>query len=283
MAHAAAGQDPDRCVQIMYGIGGEHDLTERELSHLAGWRGSRPVRVGNGAWTQTQLDVYGELLATAVRFTDVLDDAGPALPTFLPTLVDTAERLWREPDNGIWEIRGEPRHYTHSKLMCWLAANRAAVLADRYGQTGRAQRLRDTRDEIRAATLERGWSERAGAYTQAFGSDDIDASVLMMPIVGFLTATAPRMLATIDAIAAGLTDPRGLIYRYRAVNGMAGEEGTFLLCTFWLAHAYAPGRANRTGAGGVRTRTGPTADLIDSICPDWCTFTQVPQFVGTRA
>jgi GH15 family glucan-1,4-alpha-glucosidase len=269
MTNAAASQLPDHGVQIMYGVGGEHDLTERELAHLTGWRDSRPVRVGNGAWTQTQLDVYGELLATAVRFTDVLDDAGPGLRTFLSGLADTAARAWQEPDNGIWEIRGEPRHYTHSKLLCWLALDRAAVLAHRYGETERARAWRDTRDEIRAAILAHGWSERAGAYAQAFGGDDLDASVLMMPIVGFLPAIDPRMHATIEAISAGLVDRRGLIYRYRAGDGLSGEEGTFLICTFWLAHAYAlAGQIDRAQevfkrAAGYANDIGLLAEQVD--------------------
>lgn len=242
MTSAAATGRPGAHLQIMYGVGGEHDLPERELAHLEGWNGSRPVRVGNGAATQSQLDVYGELLSTACRFADQLDQSDPALAAFLTGVADTAARAWQQPDQGIWEIRGEPRHFLYSKLMCWVALDRAVRLADRIGATARVAQWQCVRDEIRDAILHQGWSPAAGSYTQAFGGDDLDASALMMPIVGFVPADDPRMLATIDAIAERLTDPTGLVYRYHAVtgvDGLSGGEGTFLLCTFWLAHALA--------------------------------------------
>jgi GH15 family glucan-1,4-alpha-glucosidase len=136
-------------------------------------------------------------------------------------------------------MRGEPRHFLYSKLMCWVALDRAVALADRLDATDRVARWKTTRDEIADAILTRGWSDAANAFTQSFGSDDLDASNLMMPIVGFLPADDPRMRATIDAIADRLTDERGLCYRYRSHDGLEGEEGTFLLCTFWLAQALA--------------------------------------------
>ena len=226
-------------LQIMFGIGGERDLTERELPHLAGWRDSRPVRVGNGAWTQRQLDVYGELLGAARRLVEQLGELDPVTQRFLTAAADTAARRWREKDQGIWEIRGEPRDFLYSKLMCWVALDRAIALAPQLGATDRVGRWAAARDEIRAAILAHGWNEKAGAFTQAFGSEDLDASNLMLAITGFLPGDDPRMKATIDATAARLTDKRGLVYRYLAHDGLAGEEGTFLLCTFWLAHAQA--------------------------------------------
>jgi alpha,alpha-trehalase len=226
-------------LQIMFGIGGEHDLTERELPHLRGWRGSTPVRVGNGAWNQRQLDVYGELLDAAALLADQLDSTSPATRRFLATLADTAADRWHEKDQGIWEIRGEPRHFLYSKLMCWVALDRAITLADRLDAGERVATWTKIRDEIADEILTRGWSDDAGAYTQAFGSDALDASNLMMAIVGFVPATDPKMRATIDAIADRLTDEHGLVYRYRAHDGLEGEEGSFLLCTFWLAHALA--------------------------------------------
>jgi alpha,alpha-trehalase len=226
-------------LQIMFGIGGEHDLTERTLDHLSGWRDSRPVRIGNGAWNQRQLDVYGELLDAAHRLPDQVARLGPASRRFLADLADSAAARWHEPDNGIWEIRGEPRHFLYSKLMCWVALDRAITLADRLDASDRVDRWKATRDEIAAAIMTRGWNDAVGAYTQSFGSDDLDASALMMPIVGFISAHDPRMRATIDAIATRLADERGLIYRYLGADGLEGDEGTFLLCTFWLAHAYA--------------------------------------------
>jgi len=226
-------------LQIMYGIGGERDLTERELPHLRGWRQSAPVRGGNGAWNQRQLDAYGELLDAAFRLPDQLDDLLPPTKQFLADLADTAAARWKEKDQGIWEIRGEARHFLYSKLMCWVALDRAIALADRLDAADRVDGWTTTRDEIADAILTQGWSEKAGAFTQSFGSDDLDASNLMMPIVGFIAADDPRMKATIDATAERLTDDRGLVFRYLAHDGLEGEEGTFLLCTFWLAQAQA--------------------------------------------
>jgi alpha,alpha-trehalase len=226
-------------LQIMFGIGGERDLSERSLKHLAGWRGSRPVRVGNGAWDQRQLDVYGELLGAARLLADHLGGLEPSARHFLIEAANTAAARWQEQDQGIWEVRGGPRDFLYSKLMCWAALDCAISLADQLEAHDRVPAWTRTRADIRQAILERGWSERAHAFTQAFGSDDLDASALMMPIIGFLPADDPRMRATIDAIAARLTDERGLVYRYHAHDGLEGEEGTFLLCTFWLAQAQA--------------------------------------------
>jgi GH15 family glucan-1,4-alpha-glucosidase len=240
LADAAASQlQQGMDLQIMFGIGGEHDLSERELPHLSGWRGSRPVRVGNGAWNQRQLDVYGELLGAAWRLAEQLGELDPVTQRFLSAAADTAAARWKEKDQGIWEVRGDPRHFLYSKLMCWVALDRAIALAPQLSAEGKVARWAAVRDEIRAAIVTHGWSEKAGAFTQAFGSEDLDASNLMLAITGFLPGDDPRMKATIDATAERLTDARGLVYRYRAQDGLAGEEGTFLLCTFWLAHAQA--------------------------------------------
>jgi GH15 family glucan-1,4-alpha-glucosidase len=240
MASAAASQvRRGTDLQIMFGIGGERDLTERELPHLTGWRDSAPVRVGNGAWSQRQLDVYGELLDAASRLPDQLRRLEAPTKEFLADLADTAATRWQEQDQGIWEIRGEPRDFLYSKLMCWVALDRAIGLADQLDAQERVDGWKHTREEIAAAILARGWNDEAGAFTQSFGSEDLDASNLMMPIVGFLPADDPRMLATINATAERLTDDRGLVYRYLAHDGLEGEEGTFLLCTFWLAEALA--------------------------------------------
>ena len=240
MAGAVATQiRRDADLQIMFGIGGEHDLSERSLSHLSGWRDSRPVRVGNGAWNQRQIDVYGELLGAARRLRDQLSGLDEVTRNFLVEVADAAAARWEEQDQGIWEVRGDPRDFLYSKLMCWVALDCAIDLADILHAHDRIDRWTTTREQIREAILERGWSEKAAAFTQSFGSDDLDASALMMPIVGFLPATDPRMRSTIDAIAERLTDAHGLVYRYRASDGLAGEEGTFLLCTFWLAQAQA--------------------------------------------
>ena len=224
--------------QIMFGVGGEHDLSERELGHLSGWRDSRPVRVGNGAWNQRQLDVYGELLSAAHRLQERVEEFDPPTRRLFRDLADAAAARWRGPDHGIWEVRGKPRDFLHSKLMCWLALDCGVALRPVL-EMGDAEAWARVRDEIRATILERGWSEEAGAFTQSFGSTALDASTLLMAIVGFLPASDPRMRATIEAIDRGLTDERGLVYRYRSEDGLAGEEGTFLLCTFWLAEAWA--------------------------------------------
>jgi alpha,alpha-trehalase len=240
LADAAAFQrQPANDLQIMFGIGGERDLSERELPHLAGWRDSRPVRVGNGAWGQRQLDVYGELLGAAQRLVDQLGELDPVTKRFLTAAADTAASRWREKDQSIWEIRGEPRAFVYSKLMCWVALDRAIALAGHLGAGDRVAGWTIARDDIRAAIVERGWNERVGAFTQAFDSEDLDASNLMLAITGFLPGDDPRMKATIDATAQRLTDTRGLVYRYLAHDGLPGAEGTFLLCTFWLAQAQA--------------------------------------------
>jgi GH15 family glucan-1,4-alpha-glucosidase len=227
-------------LQIMVGVGGERDLSVRELPHLSGWRDSRPVRIGNAAWSQRQADVYGELLSAVHRLRGQLGKFTSATAGFLADVADAALHRWGEPDHGIWEMRDEPRHFVHSKLMCWVALDRAVVLADVLGAGAeRASRWQDGRDQIRRAILERGWSERAGAFTQTFDGEALDASTLLIPIVGFLPGDDPKVRATVNAIAERLTDRRGLVYRYRVDDGLEGKEGAFLLCTFWLAHALA--------------------------------------------
>src|SRR3954452_24251196 len=258
----------------MFGVGGEHDLSERVLDHLEGWRGSRPVRIGNGAWQQEQVDVYGELLDAAHRLADQLDELDRETRAFLVACADRAAVKWREQDQGIWEQRGEPRDFLYSKVMCWVALDRAVALADRLGAAERVARWRAVRDEIRATVLENGWNEQAGAFVQYFGAMELDASALMMPIVGFLPATDPRMKATIDTIAERLIDERGLVYRYRTeegsnADGLAGEEGTFLLCTFWLAQAQAlagdvdAATATFERAAGYANDVGLLAEEVD--------------------
>jgi alpha,alpha-trehalase len=287
---AAGSLDQDGALQIMFGIGGERDLTERELPQLEGWRHSAPVRVGNAAFRQQQLDVYGELLNAVYRMSDHLfDDAhrvgplsdsgkwdaptdlAPATRAFLVQLAETAARRWHEKDQGIWEIRGEPRDFLYSKLMCWVALDRAVLLADRLDASPRIGSWTQTRDQIREAILTQGWSDRAQAFTQSFGSDELDASCLMVPLVGFLPGDDPRVLATVDAIEERLTDPQGLVYRYRSHDGLEGEEGTFLLCTFWLAQALAQaGRPVRARAVFERAATyinevGLLAEEVDPV------------------
>ncbi|MBW3561214.1 MAG: glycoside hydrolase family 15 protein [Actinobacteria bacterium] len=231
-----SGQD----LQIMYGIGGEHEIGERTLPHLDGWRDSAPVRVGNEAWHQRQLDVYGELLDAVFDVRGHLDELDGIEVRFLRDLADKALELWEEPDYGIWEVRAEPRHYVHSKLMCWVALDRAVQMADEIDASEeQVSDWKEGAEAVREAILERGWNEEVGAFVQSFGSDRLDASVLVMAIERFLPADDPRMRSTIDAIDADLVDERGLVYRYLGDDGLPGEEGTFLLCTFWLAQCLA--------------------------------------------
>jgi alpha,alpha-trehalase len=243
MTSSAGGRAGERSLQIMYGIAGEHDLTERELPHLRGWRDSAPVRVGNGAWGQTQLDVYGELLNSLHLYRDQLGELHPEIQAFVADLANTAARRWREKGAGMWEMRGEPRHHLSSKVLCWVALDRAIGLAPRLGQHANVERWTAERDQIREAILTRGWSEARQAYAQSFEADELDAAQLLMPIFGFLPATDERMRATIEAIARDLTED-GLVLRYRNQEGMnadglSGEEGTFVICSFWLVSALA--------------------------------------------
>jgi alpha,alpha-trehalase len=258
-------------LQIMFGIGGERDLTERELPHLRGWRDSAPVRVGNDAWRQRQVDVYGELLNSVYRLSDQVTNLSPATKRFLVELADAAAMRWMDKDQGIWEVRGEPRHFVYSKLMCWVALERAIQLVDRLDAHDKVPAWKQVQEEIHEAIVSQGWSDEAHAFTQSFGSTNLDASNLMMPLVGFLPADDPRMLATIDATAERLTDHRGLVYRYRAQDGLVGEEGTFLLCTFWLAQAMAISGQTERGrevferAAAFANDVGLLAEEVDSV------------------
>ncbi len=272
---AGGGHGLDHSLQIMYGIGGEHDLSERELPHLRGWRDSKPVRVGNGAWDQVQLDVYGELLNTIYLYHERLGELHPEIQHFVGKLADAAASRWSERDSGMWEMRGEPRHHLSSKVLCWTALDRAVKLAPGLGMYGKEAEWAKARDEIREAVLTKGWSEKRQAFAQSFGSDDLDAAQLLMALVGFLPADDPRMKSTIDAIADDLTED-GLVLRYRnsaeGVNadGLQGEEGTFVICSFWLVSCLAKaGELERAEAlfdqlAGYANDLGLLAEEIDT-------------------
>ena len=243
MTSCAGGKVKNGSLQIMYGVGGEHDLSERELTHLRGWRDSSPVRVGNGAWDQTQLDVYGELLNTLFLYKDRLGELHPEIQEFVGELADAAAEGWQKKDSGMWEMRGEPRHHLSSKVLCWTALDRAVKLAPALGEHDRTEAWALERDRVRDAILERGWSEKRQAYAQSFDSDELDAAQLLMPVLGFLPPDDPRMRSTIEAIARDLTE-NGLVVRYRTAEGMnpdglTGAEGTFVICSFWLVSCLA--------------------------------------------
>lgn len=240
LLRAVAGDPAD--VQIMYGIAGERRLDERELTWLTGFAGSKPVRTGNAASTQLQLDVYGEVMDAAYQTLATGAPGSSDAWSLLLHLLSWLEEGWRLEDAGIWEMRGPARHFTHSKVMAWVAFDRAIRMHDEFGRSGPVERWRALRDEIKAEVLERAWNERRQAFTQSYGSGELDASVLMMPIVGFLPVDDPRVASTIAAIQRELTVD-GLVLRYRTegatLDGLPPGEGTFLACSFWLVEVLA--------------------------------------------
>ena len=229
-------QDPN--LQIMYGIGGEKELEEKTLDHLGGYGGARPVRIGNGAYNQRQHDVWGALLDSIYLHEKALRGTGtPADRELIAEQVEAAIAAWPEPDQGIWESRGEPRHYVSSKLMIWVAVDRGVRLARGVGLDEVADRWQKTADEVHEEILERGC--RDGVFRQHYETDALDASTLLIPLVRFLPPDDPRVCATVEAIADDLTE-HGLVLRYKVEetdDGLSGAEGTFLICSFWLVSA----------------------------------------------
>ena len=236
--------NPDGSLQVMYGIDGRHELTEESLDHLDGYRGSRPVRIGNGAYGQLQLDIYGELMDSVYLYNKWGAPISYDFWTHLRKLVNWVCDNWQRTDEGVWEVRGGQQHFVYSKLMCWVAVDRALRLADKRSFPADRERWLKVRDQIYEEIMERGWSQNRQAFVQAYGTDTLDASNLMMPLVFFQSPTDPRMLSTLDATNrspenGGLVS-NGLVYRYdvsRTADGLPGEEGTFNICTFWLVEA----------------------------------------------
>jgi GH15 family glucan-1,4-alpha-glucosidase len=231
-----AEQDED--LQIMYGIGGERDLTEYTLDHLPGYANSRPVRIGNAASKQNQHDVWGALLDSVYLHSKAADHVDGRIWPILAKQVQAALKHWREPDAGIWEVRGQLQHFTSSKIMCWVAVDRGAKLAALIGQDGAASEWELAADEIKADILEHGVDDR-GVLTQYYGTRALDASLLLAPLVRFLPPDDPRITATVRAIAQELTE-HGMVMRYRVGetdDGFTGEEGSFTICSFWLVSA----------------------------------------------
>jgi GH15 family glucan-1,4-alpha-glucosidase len=252
-------QDP---LQIMYGIDGYHDLDEEILDHLEGYKGSHPVRIGNGAYKQLQLDIYGELMDSVYLFnkygTPISYDLWLSLRRLLNWVCDN----WQRQDEGIWETRGGRKDFIYSNLMCWVALDRGLRLAQKRSLPADHQRWLKERDRIYEEIMTKGWSEERQAFVQYYGSTSLDASNLIMPLVFFMSPTDPRMLKTLDAInsppeTGGLVSD-SLVYRYNpeeAPDGLSGTEGTFNLCTFWLVEAL-------TRAGRVDRKRLDTARLI---------------------
>jgi GH15 family glucan-1,4-alpha-glucosidase len=231
-------RDEDGSLQIMYGLGGERDLTERTLDHLTGYEGAVPVRVGNGAFQQKQNDVFGAVLDSIYLHTKMGGHIPQRLWPVIEAQVRCAISVWTHPDQGIWEARGEPKHYVSSKLMCWVAADRGARLAELEGEEALAKEWQATADEIRDDILSKGVSER-GVFRQHYDTDALDASTLLIPLVRFLPPDDDRVRATVLAIADQLTE-NGFVLRYKVDetdDGLKGAEGTFLICSFWMVSA----------------------------------------------
>jgi GH15 family glucan-1,4-alpha-glucosidase len=231
-----AERDPE--LQIMYGVGGERELEERVLEHLSGYEGARPVRIGNAAYDHRQLDVWGAMLDSVYIHTQSADRLDERIWPILQRQVEAALAHWREPDRGVWEVRGETKHFTSSKLMCWVAADRGARLARMRGERELATEWQAAADCIHQDICARGVDER-GVFTQHYDTDSLDASVLLVPLVGFLPADDPRVRRTVMAISDELTVD-GLVQRYSVKetdDGLDGEEGTFTICSFWLVSA----------------------------------------------
>ena len=226
-------------MQVMYGIDGRTDLPERELPHLAGYRGSQPVRIGNAAAKQLQLDIYGELMDSVYLYDDWQQPISSAQWDAITTRAEWLCDHWDQPDEGIWETRGGPRKFLYSQLMCWVATERTIRLAVRRGLPGNIERWRHARDAIYQRIMEREWSPALNAFVQSEGADVLDAAVLMMPLVKFISPTDPKWLSTLDALTASLVSD-SLVYRYdpqTSPDGLRGVEGTFSACSFWYVEA----------------------------------------------
>ena len=225
-----------RDLQIMYGIGGERRLMEGELHDLWGYRHSRPVRIGNGAHSQFQLDIYGEILDSAHLYRKYGGEMDSEYWEFLQRVVNFVINHWQEPDDGIWETRSGRQHFVFSKVMCWVALDRAIKAARALDLPGDVEHWKTVRAEIRHDILTKGYDAERGVFVQAYGSKLLDSANLMLPLVHFIKASDPRMRSTIQATKRELTSPQGFVYRYKTYDdGLAGDEGTFSICTLWLA------------------------------------------------
>jgi GH15 family glucan-1,4-alpha-glucosidase len=220
-------------MKILYGLRGEQCLPEQELLHLDGYKGSRPVRIGNGAARQKQLDIYGEIMDAALKLSDYVGKIDTVLWPVLRNICDYVIKHWQEPDHGIWEVRGGPYHFVYSKVMCWVALDRGITIARRYGFPADLETWQETRFKIKEEVLNRGWNEQKQAFVQHYETDALDASNLLLPILGFLPFDDPRVVSTIEVTQRELGHD-GFLYRYAAEDGIPGGEGTFLFCTFWL-------------------------------------------------
>jgi GH15 family glucan-1,4-alpha-glucosidase len=271
LLRAVAGRADE--LRIMYGLAGERRLPERQLPWLPGYEGSAPVRIGNGAYDQFQLDVFGEVLDCLHlgRHLGLVDEAGDW--RIERELLARLEAVWQDADEGIWEVRGPKRHFTHSKLMAWVAFDRAVKDVERFGLDGPSERWRRLRDQLHAEICEQGFNRSINAFVQSYGASEVDAALLLMAEVGFLPPADPRIVGTVAAVERYLMRD-GFVDRYRTesgVDGLPAGEGAFLLCTFWLADNYAlAGRmadARRTFETllSVRNDVGLLAEEYDPV------------------
>jgi GH15 family glucan-1,4-alpha-glucosidase len=233
MEEVSASHTQGLDLKIMYGLHGEEDLEELELEHLEGYRGSAPVRIGNGAAGQFQLEIYGELLNTAYEMARRGHSLPPAIREFLSRAADHVCEVWEEPDYGIWEVRGGKAHFTYSKVMAWVALDRAVHLAREYDYPGDPEKWTAHASEIRSQVLDRGFNRELGSFVMSYGSDLLDAANLRIPLLEFLPVDDPRVAGTINLTMEHLME-NDMVYRYHAEDGLPGKEGTFGLCTFWL-------------------------------------------------
>ena len=241
----------------MYAVDGGRDLPERELPHLSGYESSRPVRVGNGAVTQKQTDVLGEVMIALEMARELHVSETEDSWDLQRALVEDLATHWDDPDNGLWEIRGPLRHFTHSRVMVWVAFDRAVCAVEEHGLPGPVERWRGLRDRVREEILEKGFDTARNTFTQHYDTTEVDASLLNLPLVGFLPGDDPRVLGTIDAVMEDLLRD-GLLLRYRTqtgVDGLSGDEHPFLACSFWLVSALA--------AAGRRDEASA---LLDRLC-----------------
>lgn len=273
LLRAVAG-DPAQ-IQIMYGVAGERRLTELELPWLTGYENSSPVRIGNAASEQFQLDVYGEVVAVAHQALQSGAKPDPGLPAapLVSALVGFVENAWREPDEGIWEIRGPRQHFTHSKVMAWVALDRAVKFAETFGIEGPLDRWRRLRSEIHDEVCRRGYDAEANTFVQHYNTKELDASLLLLPAYGFLAPDDPRIIGTIEAVQRELCSG-ALVDRYstrESVDGLPGDEGSFLICSFWLVSALAlAGRAQEARTNfeqllSLRNDVGLLAEEYDPV------------------
>lgn len=259
-------------IQPLYGLHGHDDIEEHTLDHLSGYRGSTPVRIGNAAAVQQQLDVYGELILGIYETARYGASISEEDWTVMRDVIDYVCRAWQEPDVGIWELRGDPRQLVHSKVMCWVALDRGIKIVEETGFEGAVDRWTDARRAIKNAVVERGYSDTANSFVRSFETEtDLDAATLLIPIVGFLPPDDPRVQGTIDTILNRLATDDGLVNRYESDDGLPGEEGAFAVCSFWLVNALAlSGRIEEamTIFRSVCTYVSPLGLLAEEIDPN---------------